>query len=61
MQESLKEVPYWLASPGLLSLLSYRTKDHEPKDSVIHNGLDPPQLITNGENTLQLDLMEVFP
>jgi hypothetical protein len=26
MQRPWRDVPYWLASPGLLSLLSYRTK-----------------------------------
>jgi hypothetical protein len=38
---------YWLASPGLLSLLFYRTQDHPPRDGTIHNGLGPPPLITN--------------
>jgi hypothetical protein len=51
MQRSWRDVPYWLASSGLLSLLSYRT----------HNGLGPPRLTTNCENALQLDLMEAFP
>jgi hypothetical protein len=37
------DVPYWLASPGLLSLLSYRTQDYQPRDSIILNG----PLITN--------------
>ena len=27
MQRPWRNVPYWLASPGLLSLLSYRTQD----------------------------------
>jgi hypothetical protein len=27
MQRPWRDVPYWLASPGLLSLLSYRTQD----------------------------------
>ena len=25
---------------GLLSLLSYRTQDHQPRDSTTHNGLE---------------------
>ena len=50
-----------LASPGLLSLLSERTQDHQPRDGPTHNGLGPPPLITNWENALQLDLMEAFP
>jgi hypothetical protein len=35
------------ASSAALSLLSYRTEDHQPKDGTTHNGLDPPPLITN--------------
>jgi hypothetical protein len=35
--EAMRDVPYWLASPGLLSLLSYRAKNH-PRDGIIHNG-----------------------
>lgn len=27
---------------GLLGLLSYRTKDHQPRDSTTHKGLGPP-------------------
>ena len=27
IQRPWRDVPYWLASPGLLSLLSYRTQD----------------------------------
>ena len=38
---------YWLTSPGLLSLLSHRTQDPQPRDSTTHNGLGPPALITN--------------
>ena len=38
-------VPYWLASPGLLSLLSYRTQDYQPRDGTTIRG--PPRLITN--------------
>jgi hypothetical protein len=29
---------YWLASPGLLSLLSYRTQDYQPRDGTTHKG-----------------------
>jgi hypothetical protein len=29
---------YWLVSPGLLSLFSYRTQDYQPRDGTIHNG-----------------------
>jgi hypothetical protein len=42
MQRPWRDVPYWLASPGLLSLLSYRTQDYQPRDGTTHNGLGPP-------------------
>jgi hypothetical protein len=41
-------VPYWLASPGLFSLLSYRTQDYQPRNGTTHNG--PSH--TNWENVL---------
>jgi hypothetical protein len=31
----------WLASPGLLSLLSYRTQDYQPRDGTTHKGPFP--------------------
>ena len=34
MQRPWRDVPYWLPSPGLLSLLSYRTQNHQPRDST---------------------------
>jgi len=61
MQRPRRDAAYWLASPGLLSLLSYRTQDHQPRDGTTHNGLGPPPLITNRANALQLGLMEAFP
>jgi hypothetical protein len=45
MQKPWRDVLYWLASPGLLSLLSYRTQDYQPRDGPTHRG--PPALITN--------------
>jgi hypothetical protein len=45
MQKPWKDVSYWLASPGFLSLLSYRTQDYQPRDGPTHKGLSP--LITN--------------
>ena len=60
MQRPRRDVTYWLASPGLLSLLSYRTQDYQPIDGTTHKGPSPP-LITNLENALQLHLMEAFP
>jgi hypothetical protein len=38
MQRPWRDVPYWLASPGLLSLFSYRTQDYQPRDGTTHNG-----------------------
>jgi hypothetical protein len=38
MQRPWRDVPYWLASPGLLSLLSYRTQDYQPRDGPTHKG-----------------------
>jgi hypothetical protein len=58
MQRPWRDVLYWLASPGLLSLLSYRTQDYQPRDVPPTRGLSP--LITNWENALELDLMEAF-
>jgi len=29
--EAMEGAAHWLASPGLLSLLSYRTRDHQPR------------------------------
>jgi hypothetical protein len=39
--EAMEDVPYWLASPGLLSLLSYRTQDCQPRDGPTHKGPFP--------------------
>jgi hypothetical protein len=62
MQRPWKGAAYWLASPGLLSLLSCRTQGHQPRDGITHNQwMALPPLITNWENALQLDLMEAFP
>jgi hypothetical protein len=59
MQRPWRDVLYWLASPGLLSLLSYRTKTTSPEMFLPTRG--PPTLITNWENALQLDLMKALP
>jgi hypothetical protein len=60
MQRPWRDVLYWLASPGLLNLLSYRNQDYQPRDGTTHKGTSPT-LITNWENVLQLDLVEAFP
>jgi hypothetical protein len=41
MQRPWRDVLYWLASPALLSLLSYRTQDYQPKDGPTHKGPFP--------------------
>ena len=33
---------HWLAPHGLLSLLSYRTQDHQLRGGTMPRGLDPP-------------------
>ena len=38
MQRPWRDVSYWLASSGLLSLLSYRTQEHQPRDGTTYNG-----------------------
>jgi hypothetical protein len=38
MQRSWRDVTYWLASPGLLSLLAYQTQDYQPVDGPTLNG-----------------------
>ena len=40
-----RDVPYWLASSGLLSLLSYRTKTPSPR--MVPPTRGPSPLITN--------------
>jgi hypothetical protein len=41
MQRPWRDVLYWLASPGLLSLLSYRTQDYQPRDGPTYKGPFP--------------------
>jgi hypothetical protein len=41
MQKPWCGAAYWLAHHWLLSLLSYKTQDHQPRDSTIHKGMDP--------------------
>ena len=41
MQKGWRDVLYWLASPGLLSLLSYRTQDYQRRDGPTHKGASP--------------------
>jgi hypothetical protein len=41
MQRPWRDVTYWLASPGLISLFSYRTQDYQPRDGTTHKGPSP--------------------
>ena len=43
--EAMEGAAYWLASPDLLSLLSYRTQDYQPRDGPTHSGLGLPTSI----------------
>jgi hypothetical protein len=36
MQRPWRDVPYWLAFAGLVSLLSYRTQNNQPRDGPTH-------------------------
>ena len=47
MQSPWRDAADWLAPHALLSLLSYRTQDHQPREGATHNELSPPPLITN--------------
>ena len=42
MQKLWKGSAYWLASHGLLSLLSYRNQDEQPRDGTTYKELDLP-------------------
>ena len=39
--EAMEGCSYWLAPPGLLSLLSYRMQDYQPRDGTTHKGTYP--------------------
>jgi hypothetical protein len=42
IQRPWRDVAYWLASPGLLSLLYYRTENQQPRDGNTYNGPSHP-------------------
>jgi hypothetical protein len=42
MQRPWRDITYWLASPGFLSLLSYRTQHYQPRDGTTQKGPLPP-------------------
>jgi hypothetical protein len=41
MQRPWRGAAYWIAPNGLLSLLSYRSQDQQPRDGTTHDWLDP--------------------
>jgi hypothetical protein len=41
MQRPWRDVHYWLASPGLLILLSYRTQNYQTREGPTHKGPFP--------------------
>ena len=45
MQKQWPITACWLPPHGLLSLITYRTQDHLPRDGTTHGGLDPPPLL----------------
>jgi hypothetical protein len=44
-QRLWRDVTYWFASPGLLSLLYNTTQDYHPRDVTNHRGYSPWSLI----------------
>jgi hypothetical protein len=50
MQRPWRDAAHWLAPHGLLSLLSYRTQEHQPRDGPTHSGRGPLPSITNEKN-----------
>ena len=56
MQRPWRGAAYWFAPHGLLSLLSYRTQDHQPRDGTTYNGLGPPPLNPSTWEAEQVDL-----
>lgn len=40
-RESRKKSAHWLAPPGLLSLLSYNTQDHQLRGDIVHIDFGP--------------------
>jgi hypothetical protein len=52
MQRPWRDAAYWLASLGLLSLLSSKTLNHQLKDGTANNVWGPVLSITNFKNVL---------
>lgn len=58
--EAMEDAEYWLALPGLLTLLSCNTQDHQHRDDVNHSELSPPITNINEENIPQTCLQANF-
>ena len=58
--EAMEDAAYWLASHGLLSLLSYGIQDQQPRDGTTHNWAGPSSTDHYLKNALQPSLMEAF-
>jgi hypothetical protein len=39
--EAMEGAAYWLTQHNMLSLFSYRTQYHQPRDGATYNGLGP--------------------
>jgi hypothetical protein len=52
--KAMEGAVYWFAPHGLLSLLSYRVQDHQPRDGTTHSGMSTPSSTTNKGNALRL-------
>lgn len=60
-QEPLRDAAHGTSPHCLLSLVSYSTWDHLPRDNMTHNGLSPSQSsLMNQENAPQISLQEAF-
>lgn len=63
-QKLWKNAAYWLATPGLLNLFSFTSKDYLPRDGFTHSVLGSSPSIISQENTsqtcLQAHLLEAF-
>jgi hypothetical protein len=53
VQRPWRDAVYWLASHGLLHLLSYRTQDYQTEDGTTHHDPGSPTLISSWEKHLR--------
>ena len=60
MLKQWRGAAYWLAVDGLLSLHSYRTQNHHPRNGTSHDGPGPSAIDHQLRKYLAADLMEAF-